>query len=314
MDLLRFAGIGAAIQVQPWPSETPLFALVVAASVVLWLALAISIIGIAYALLIAVGLFFAHVAYVAHVRGSAVRLGPDQLPELYARVVDLARRTGIDVMPEAYVMEAGGQLNALAMRFLRSRMVVLFSDLLEACGDDHAARDMIIGHELGHIRAGHLDWQWLLAPGMLFPFLGNACSRAREHTCDRYGAALCGDPAGALRGLAILAAGGHYGPRVNVKRLAAQRDDLDTGWMTIGKWLSSHPPLCERVAALAPSPAGSSGFSLSGPIRAAIILFVMLVLPVLIVALVAVTIAMRVEGQAKARTGAAVGSATDSLK
>ena len=29
--------------------------------------------------------------------------------------------------------------------------------LLDACGDDTAARDMVIGHEIGHLKAGHLD-------------------------------------------------------------------------------------------------------------------------------------------------------------
>jgi hypothetical protein len=80
--------------------------------------------------------------------------------------------------PAASLMLAGGSLNALATRFLGSDFIVLFSDLLEACGDNAAARDFIIAHELGHLRAGHLRWRRLLAPGMVVPFLGSAYSRA----------------------------------------------------------------------------------------------------------------------------------------
>src|SRR5262249_50813733 len=145
-----------------------------------------------------------------------------------------------------------GALNAFAMRFLRAHMIVLFSDLLEACGENTAARDMIIGHELGHIRAGHLRGRWLLMPASFVPFLGSALSRAREYTCDRYGSAAAGDPDGALLGLTILSAGGRYGPLVTRAALVEQRRDLASAWMHLGEWLGSHPPLSRRLCALAP--------------------------------------------------------------
>jgi hypothetical protein len=155
-------------------------------------------------------------------------------------------------MPAVYLMQQDGALNVFAMRFLRSHMVVLLSDLLEACGDNQFARDMIIGHELGHIRAGHLRARWLLMPSSFVPFLGSALSRAREYTCDRYGAAAAGDREGALTGLAILSAGGRFGPLVNRAALARQRGDLRGAWMIVGEWLGSHPPLSKRLMALAP--------------------------------------------------------------
>jgi Zn-dependent protease with chaperone function len=147
-------------------------------------------------------------------------------------------------------MQAGGALNALATKFLRSRMIVIFSDLLDACENDERAQDMIIGHEIGHIKEGHLDAFWFLLPGLWVPFLGSAYSRAREYTCDRYGFALAGNLAGALKGLTILAAGKNYGSRANVSALIRQRENLNTGLMTLGTWFMSHPPLCDRIAAL----------------------------------------------------------------
>ncbi len=212
-----------------------------------------SIIGAAYAAVLAAFWFVLHLSFVSHVRGSGVRLGPNQLPELHERVVLLCSRMGLERVPEAYLMQASGSLNAFATRFFRSNMIVLFSDLLEACGSNEAARDMIIAHELGHIRAGHLRWRWLTMPAMIVPFLAMALSRAREYTCDRIGLAGATDTDGALLGLTILAAGGQYGRQVNREAMVAQRVHLASGWMTIGEWLSTHPPLARRLVALEPS-------------------------------------------------------------
>ncbi len=251
--------VGDVVHVERWPTERPLTVFAVLVSLPIWLLLVVSVVGILYAALIGLFIFAGHVLFIAHVRGNGVRIGPNQFPELADAVRRLSTRLGLARVPEAYVIQAGGALNALATRFFRSEIVVLFSDLLEACGDDDAARDMIIAHELGHIKAGHLRRRWLILPAQVVPFLGAALSRAREYTCDRFGLAGAGDGRGALRGLAILAAGGRHGPRVNLEALAGQRAALDTGWMTIGEWLSSHPPLAKRVVALEPAllPAGA---------------------------------------------------------
>ena len=272
---------GAPLQVASWPTEKALFVLVLLVSLGLWALLAISILGLAYVALIGLFLFFVHLAFVTHLRGSAVRLGPAQFPELYARVQELARTAGLGTEPEAYLLESGGSLNALATKFFRGRMIVLFSDLLDACGDDLVARDMVIGHEIGHLKAGHLDHVLLTGPGRLMPFLGAAYARACERTCDRWGAALCGDPAGAVRGLAILAAGGTHAKRMNLQAYVAQRRDLDTGWMTLGSWMSAYPPLSERVELLAPALASGLPVNARGPQRAAGILAVLIVVPTL---------------------------------
>ncbi len=174
------------VVVERWPTEIPLLILVAIVSAGILAMLAVSIIGIIYVAFIALFFFVAHVVFVAHIRGSGIRLGPGQFPELFRRVQTLAARAGIDPMPEIYLMEAGGTLNAFATKFLRSQLIVLFTDLLEACGEDAAARDMVIGHELGHFRAGHFRWLWFLMPGLMMPFLGTLYSQAREYTCDRY--------------------------------------------------------------------------------------------------------------------------------
>ena len=265
------------IVVEEWPSENPLLVLSVLFAAIGWIVLAVTIIGLAYAIFL--GLFFAlvHLIFVAHVRGSAVRLGPDQFPELHAAVERIAQRMDLSPLPEIYVMQAGGSRNAVATKFLRLNIVVLYSDLLDACGANTAARDMIIAHELGHVKAGHLRWRWFLMPSGFVPFLGSALSRAREYTCDRYGlAGANGDREAAGIGLAILAAGATYGPKVNRAELVRQRATISrSGLMTVAEWFGSHPPLCKRIAQIDPTlaagaPVARTGAALAGAFTLAV--------------------------------------------
>lgn len=258
----------APIRVEPWPTEKILNVVVMIFSILIWSLLGFTLIGGIYALFIALFFFIAHVAFVAHIRGSGVRLSPDQFPDLYASVEDLSRRMGFEKVPEAYILQAGGVLNAFATRFLKSNLIILFSDLIEACGDDTAARDMIVAHELGHLKEGHLKWHWLQMPGLFIPFLGSALSRAREYTCDRYGLAGAGDKKSALTGLAILAAGAERGPKVNLNAMARQVEGLNTGWMTLGEWFASHPPLAKRLIALEQSLKPAGNYTQRGILRA----------------------------------------------
>jgi Zn-dependent protease with chaperone function len=238
-------------EVPRWHTETPYFMLALLIAIPMWILLVVSIIGLVYGLMIFAFIWLGHVLFVGHVRANGVQLGTRQMPELYERVCEIARAQGLEEVPDVYVMQAGGLLNALATKFLGRKMVVLFSDLVEACGENTAARDMIIGHELGHIRAGHLSWQWLIAPGLLLPFLGAALSRAREYTCDRYGLRAAGDLRSAEMGLTILAVGGRLAHRVDREQFLEQQRELRGFWMGIAKLMATHPPLMKRIEAVA---------------------------------------------------------------
>lgn len=241
------------IRVDPWPSERPLTISAFLIAAAFWLVLVISVFGVLYALLVASFFMIAHVMMIAYIRGNSVRLGPNQFPELYEAVATLSARVGLERVPETYLMQAGGELNAFATKYFRGNFIVLYSELLDACQHNTAARDMVIAHELGHVKAGHLSWMWFLWPAYLFPWPGRALSRAREYTCDRYGMAGAGDKDGALLGLTVLAAGGRLGPHVNREAMAAQEESLRSLGMRWAQMYMSHPPLVRRIAALDPS-------------------------------------------------------------
>jgi Zn-dependent protease with chaperone function len=270
-----------AVTVTPSPAEVPLRIVLLITGIALWILLVISVIGLVYGAMLGLLIFFAHVSLIAHVRGSSIKLGPSQMPELYARVVELSQRIGLETVPDVYLRQSGGLLNAFATRFGRAKFVVLFSDLVHACGNNVNALDFIIAHELGHLHRGHLNRRWLIAPALVIPFLGTAYSRACEYTCDRYGFLASDDPDLSLDGLCILAAGPQFASAVNRKAFAAQDRDLNTVFMKLGEWFSTHPPLALRMAALAPNLRPAAGASsLSANLGALAIAVLVVVIPI----------------------------------
>jgi Zn-dependent protease with chaperone function len=233
------------------PKEPPLFVLGVIFSTLVWLVAVVGTLGIGlvYIGLAAFFILTAHAVFLAHVRGNGIRISRNQLPDLYARCEAAALKLGLERMPEVYLMQQGGLLNAFATKLLSRRFVIIYSDLADACADPRQL-DFVIGHEIGHLAAGHLAWNAFLAPFRVVPWLGPAYSRAREYTCDRCGLHAVEALEPALRGLAVLAAGGRLAQQVDVEAFAAQRLESGRFWMATAELCMSHPYLCKRVAAL----------------------------------------------------------------
>ena len=231
------------------PRERTLFKMGVVISAIAWAALVVTVIGLVYGAFIGLFLLAARALFLAHVRGNGVRVSERQLPEVHASVKAAAERLGLDQAPEVYVVQGGGMLNAFATKLFSRRFVILLSDLVEQCRDPRQL-DFVVGHEVGHLAAGHLRWSTFLLPFHLVPWLGAAYSRAREYTCDRCGLAVAGDLEQSARALVVLAAGGHVAGRADLGAFTAQH--LETGgfWMAALELSGTHPYLCKRVAAL----------------------------------------------------------------
>jgi Zn-dependent protease with chaperone function/type II secretory pathway pseudopilin PulG len=253
------------------PKERTLFVVGVVLSALAWLAIVVSVVGLAYALLGGLLFLAAHALFLAHVRTSGVRVDERQLPELYARVQAAGKQLGLAEAPAVYVLNGGGLLNAFATKLLSRRYVILLSDLVDHCQDPRQL-DFIVGHELGHHAAGHLSWNLFLLPFRMVPWLGAGYSRAREYTCDRCGLAAAGDLEQSMRGLVVLAAGGRVAAQVNLAAYAAQRREAAGFWATVLELTSSHPFLSKRVAALqelrAPGTVAPVGRSVAGAVLA----------------------------------------------
>lgn len=231
------------------PKERPLFILGVILSSLAWLVLVVTLVGIFYGAILLVFLLIAHALFLAHVKGNGLRVSDKQLPELHERCKQAAAKLGLSEVPEIYVLEAGGTLNAFATKLLSRKFVIIYSDLLDSCEDPLQA-DFIIGHELGHFAAGHLAWNAFLFPFRLLPWVGPAYSRACEYTCDRCGLWASGDLEQGQRALVVLAAGGRQAAKANLAAFMEQRQETGAFWMAVNELVSSHPYLCKRAAAL----------------------------------------------------------------
>lgn len=217
-------------------NETTLRAIALILAIILWLLLLLGTVGVLLVYLVLIALFalIAHSALIAHLRGNAIRITAQQMPDLHERLQACAHKLEMPVLPEAYLVNGNGVLNAFATRFLGRNFVVLMSDVVDSMEDRPGALDFYIGHELGHLRQNHLTWSKVLAPALILPLLGAAYSRAREYTCDRHGLAVCKDPEDAQYGLVALAAGKRRWRAVNLA------DYSDSAAATPGFWMSLH--------------------------------------------------------------------------
>lgn len=248
-----------------YKNERMLFAVSLAISALLWLALIGITFGIAlvYMLFFFILYLFAHSAFISHLKGTAVRITPEQFPDLYERVSECCERLNVRPQPEAYLLHAHGALNAFATRFLGRNFIVLYSDVVDALEQNPEAINFYIGHELGHIHRRHLVWGPLLWPAGVLPLIGAGYSRAREYTCDLYGLRCCDDPKAAIHGLAALAAGHRRWQTINVDEYAAQAGQTGGFWMSFHELISDYPWLVKRMARIRqPGKAGAPGRSL----------------------------------------------------
>jgi Zn-dependent protease with chaperone function len=230
------------------PNERRYFWLVATISVLLYISLALSIVGLLIALsFIAVSLFL-HALMISMIRSNAVRLSEAQFPEVYAKVKELCEQMGISRVPDVYVMESSGALNAFAARFFGRNMVVLYSEIFELIdrgGHDELA--FVIAHELAHIKRNHISKSLFILPAMWIPGLAELYLRACEYTCDRYGAYYTNSEAG-KNALTILAVGKQLYKRVNREAYVEQLREEKGFFVWLSEILSSHPPLPKRIA------------------------------------------------------------------
>ncbi len=188
----------------------------------------------------------------ARMRATAVRMSPTQFPEGYRMVVEAAQQFGMRRVPDAYVQLGNGVVNAFASGHGFRRFVVIHSDMFEIGGRtrDPAALRFVIGHEVGHLAAGHVSYFRLVFTNVLslIPILGPALSRAQEFTADNFGYAHA--PAGAPGVMGVLAGGKYLNAEVNVNELADRAASDPSFFVHWVNWSSSHPVTTWRAHAL----------------------------------------------------------------
>lgn len=188
------------------------------------------------------------VIITGYVKSSSVAVNYEQLPDIYDLVEEYSIRLELDRVPEVYLMESGGILNAFASRMFNSDYVVLYSDMLEDYynGNEDTVR-FVIAHELGHIKRKHLVKEFWLFPANYLPFVSFAYYRACEITCDNIAHSLC--PQGAEDGILTLASGKTYRNRAfQIQEVNEQHNNCDNNFLIwVFDKLSTHPSIINRL-------------------------------------------------------------------
>ena len=189
----------------------------------------------------------------AHMFGHYVLVSAHQFSHIHSMVEEGASRLGLDEVPMTFVYNSSGLMNAFALRLIgRRRYIWLTSALIDA--DNEEQLRFVIGHELGHHVAGHLDQlpNLLRWPAMIVPCLGAAYSRGRELTCDRIGAMIVHDVDVARSALQMLACGSaKLNGQMNGIAFAEQEKLVPPLAGFLLKIFSGYPRLTKRVEEVA---------------------------------------------------------------
>jgi Zn-dependent protease with chaperone function len=160
--------------------------------------------------------------------GDAVRLGPDQVPAVWA--IHFRAATRLDVAPTPLFVTQQPTVNALTFG-MRSPVIVVASSLLADHDPDEV--ESVLAHELGHVLSDHVTYSTALV--LLAQLLSGALSdiplaglpvrglyvallewsRAAELTCDRAAALAVDDPMVVCRMLMRMAGGALPGMQVD---------------------------------------------------------------------------------------------------
>ncbi|WP_337874410.1 M48 family metalloprotease [Exiguobacterium sp.] len=222
---------------------------------------------------------FTHWIQIGYIRTNGVKVTARQFTELHEMVQRVGADMGIRLLPDVYILQAGGVLNAFATRFFQKNMVILYSDVVELTRTGQTKEvEFVIAHELVHIRRNHVQKQWVVLLGSIIPFLGSAYSRACEYTCDRMAAHYIQDFGAAKRALTVLAIGGPLAKEVNEFDYMYEASRENGFIAKYSELLSTHPTLPKRIASIATA-AGEENipvFKTAGYVKASIISMVLL--------------------------------------
>lgn len=241
------------------PKEKTYYGIMLFVSIMVYILLAIPLIGsflFLFPIFLLVLLFswWGAMRFKAHIFGHSVNVNANQYPEIYKIAQSQAKE--LQIMPPKIFIVNTAETDAIATKVFRGNYVLLNSSLIDTLLNTERTKELesIIGHELGHHAAGHLNTihKILVFPAKLIPFIGSAYSRACELTCDRIGFLLCGDCEASQRGLFALALGSsHLLKDGNMKAFVAQENEIPDIAAFFNKLYASHPRTTVRIREIA---------------------------------------------------------------
>lgn len=193
-------------------------------------------------------------AMYAEYRARAVKITKNNFPELYYTIQEYSARLGLKKVPNAYVIQENGVLNAFSAFIIRKQYITINVDLFEIAYREYHDMDVInfvIAHEMAHIRLRHATFGIYMS--ILFanyvPIISTTYMRAREYSCDRIAQKLT--KTSGIEAIMTFAAGKHLYKAVDIEDYLECANEVRGFFVFITNLISTHPILTKRIQALA---------------------------------------------------------------
>ena len=193
--------------------EHTFYIVAVVINIITALVMFITLVGIPYLISIVTTLIVAFFINYAQQMSYSVKVTEKNFPEIYRKSVEFAGKLGLEKVPEVYVTQKNGALNAFASWCFGRRYVQLNAELVDIAYMENKDFDtvwFVMAHEFAHIYYDHVSLKYNISIffAKLFPVIGPALSRAREYSCDKLARHLTEDK-NAADCIAMLTAGRH---------------------------------------------------------------------------------------------------------
>jgi Zn-dependent protease with chaperone function len=175
-------------------------------------------------------------------RALGAKVTRQQFSEVHAAYEEVRQRFNVAEDIPIVVIEAAS-VNALAVRFARRKMIVVFSEMLVSVQDSPAQLRFFLAHEMCHCVLDH-GWRRFIELYKPPKF-----KRGRELTCDNAGLVAAGSVAEAHAALAKLAVGRHLWGKLKLKDTVEEAREIMSGligWF-VGRNLI-HPAVGDRLS------------------------------------------------------------------
>jgi Zn-dependent protease with chaperone function len=189
--------------------------------------------------------------FLAILNGHAVKVGPNQYPQIYSLVTEASALLGIDA-PTVFILQGHGVFELfIARRFSRRGILMITSNMLDDLTEHRSSRELMffIGRQLGLIATGYFRfWTLKHTVGQFSVFFYWAWQRHTHVTADRLGLLVAGDLYAAEQALLIITTGSGIAPNTNLQAIKEQRTELfDQFWAWIQLGFSNYPYMVDRL-------------------------------------------------------------------
>jgi Zn-dependent protease with chaperone function len=187
--------------------------------------------------------------------GNSVKVSEAQYPEIHRAVRLACGYIDLKPYPTVFVLSGNGLLEIfVAKRFSKKGLLIFTSELVDNLLDSGDSRQlmMLIGRQLGHIKAGHFKGWFFKDVIGAFTFVINlAWWRRCHYTADRVGFLVAGNLEASRRALLTLTVGKKLAQATRMEALQEQEDDLDSSFFAwLSQVLQRYPFIIRRIIEL----------------------------------------------------------------